>query len=175
MAAQKRVKPVLYTIGHSTRSLAEFKELLRVFEIKTVIDIRSIPKSRHNPQFSAARLKRSLEAGGLGYVWIERLGGLRHARKDSINLGWRNVSFRGYADYMATPEFADGLKKLMRLAQKKPTAITCAEAVPWRCHRSLIADALGKQGWSVRHIISKTSAPPHRFTPFLKMRHGILT
>lgn len=175
VAAKRRAKPLLYTIGHSTKPIAEFKALLQDWGVQAVIDVRSIPKSRHNPQFNSARLKRSLASSGIEYVWMEGLGGLRHAKKDSVNMGWRNSSFRGYADYMSTPEFAKNLEALMRIAQEKSVAIMCAEAVPWRCHRSLIADAIGKRGWNVRHIMSSTSAPLHRYTSFLKVRSGILT
>ena len=131
--------------------------------------------SRHNPQFNADALERSLKRKRIRYAHLKKLGGLRHAKKDSKNLGWRNASFRGFADYMAGPEFEEGLGELVRLASAKETAIMCAEAVPWRCHRSLIADALIKRGWLVRDIMSSAPAKKHRLTPFLKMEKGRLT
>jgi len=167
-------KQNIFTIGHSTRSIEEFTELLKIYGIKEVVDVRSIPKSRHNPQFSEETLLRSLQLAHICYRRVEKLGGLRHSKKDSINLGWHNVSFRGFADYMATPEFSEGLEALMKTASKRDTAIMCAEAVPWRCHRSLIADALIKKGWLVRDIMSRTSATKHRLTPFLKIKRGQL-
>jgi len=167
-------KPSIFTIGHSTRPIDEFVELLRMNDVKEVVDVRSIPMSRHNPQFNADTLKQSLRQNGIRYKRLKKLGGLRHSKKDSINLGWRNVSFRGYADYMATPEFSEGLEALTRIASSGETAIMCAEAVPWRCHRSLIADALIKKGWLVRDIIGGTSAAKHRLTPFLRVRKGQL-
>jgi len=167
-------KPSIFTIGHSTRPIDEFVELLRINDVKEVVDVRSIPMSRHNPQFNADTLKQSLKQNGIRYKRLKKLGGLRHSKKDSINLGWRNVSFRGYADYMATPEFSEGLEALTKIASSRETAIMCAEAVPWRCHRSLIADALIKKGWLVRDIISGTSAAKHRLTTFLKVRKGQL-
>ena len=130
--------------------------------------------SSYNPQFNSGTLQLSLKKEHIRYKHLKKLGGLRHSKKDSINLGWRNVSFRGFADYMATPEFSEGLEILMKEASKRNTAIMCAEAVPWRCHRSLIADALIKKGWLVRDIMSRTSATKHRLTPFLKVRKGQL-
>ena len=167
-------KPRIFTIGHSTRSIDDFVELLRAYGVKEIVDVRSIPRSLHNPQFNSDLLKRSLKQRHIRYKHIKELGGLRHAKKDSINLGWRNASFRGFADYMATEEFSDGLESLIHIASVKSTAIMCAEAVPWRCHRSLIADALTKKGWMVRDIMSRTIAVRHLLTPFLKMRKGQL-
>jgi uncharacterized protein (DUF488 family) len=167
-------KPSIFTIGHSTRRIDEFVELLRMQGVKEVVDVRSIPMSRHNPQFNTDALNQSLKQNGIRYKHLKNLGGLRHTKKDSINLGWRNVSFRGFADYMATPEFSEGLEALTKIARLRETAIMCAEAVPWRCHRSLIADALVKKGWLVRDIIGRTSAAKHRLTPFLKVRKGQL-
>ncbi len=167
-------KPLIFTIGHSTRTLAEFVELLRVHGITEIVDVRSLSRSRHNPQFNEETFARSLEREHIRYRHLNKLGGLRHANKDSINLGWRNTSFRGYADYMITPEFKEGLKELMKIARPGETAIMCAEAVPWRCHRSLIADALTKEGWLVRDIMSRTSATRHHLTAFLKIRKGQL-
>ncbi len=166
---------IIYTIGHSTRSIEQFLELLRAHNIEELVDVRTIPKSRHNPQFGQEELAASLKQAGIGYVHLGKLGGLRHSRKDSVNLGWQNLSFRGYADYMATPEFQEGLDELKAIAEKKRVAIMCAEAVPWRCHRSLIADALTTQGWQVLHIQSRKTASPHELTPFLKVQDGKLT
>jgi len=164
----------LYTIGHSTRSTRELIELLRAHGVEQVVDVRTIPKSRHNPQFSRPAITRSLHLAKIGYRQMKALGGLRHARPDSINLGWRNASFRGYADYMQTEDFAAGLERLEQLAARRPTAIMCAEALPWRCHRSLIADALTVARWRVLHIQSRRTARPHRRTPFLRVRSGRL-
>ena len=164
----------LYTIGHSTRTARELIELLRAHEVEQVVDVRTIPRSRHNPQFTRLVLSRSLRAAKIGYRHLKALGGLRHARLDSVNLGWRNASFRGYADYMQTEDFAVGLERLEQLAARRPTAILCAEALPWRCHRSLIADALTVVRWRVLHIQSRKTARPHRRTPFLRVRSGRL-
>ncbi|MGH7300381.1 MAG: DUF488 family protein [Candidatus Rokuibacteriota bacterium] len=167
-------RPILYTIGHSTRPTRELIELLRAHGVAQVVDVRTIPRSRHNPQFNRPALSRSLHAVKIGYRHLKALGGLRRARPDSINLGWRNTSFRGFADYMQTEDFAAGLARLERLAARRPTVIMCAEAVPWRCHRSLIADALTVARWRVLHIQSRRTARPHRRTPFLKVRSGRL-
>lgn len=163
-------KPVIFTIGHSTHPIGEFLNLLQAHGIKEIVDVRSIPRSRHNPQFNEEDLKQSLRKVHIRYKHLKKLGGLRHTTKGSVNLGWRNASFRGYADNMLTAEFSDGLEALIEIASVKETAIMCAEAVPWRCHRSLIADALTKRGWAVKDIMSRTSATKHRLTPFLKVR-----
>src|SRR5665213_2242359 len=157
-------KPSIFTIGHSTHTIFEFIGLLKAHGIQTIVDVRTIPKSRHNPQFNQDDFRLSLKKVGIGYKHLKKLGGLRHSKKDSINLGWRNTSFRGYADYMATADFASGLERLKIIAEKKKVAIMCAEAVPWRCHRSLIADALTKQKWSVFHIQSQKTANKHKLT-----------
>ena len=162
----------IYTIGHSTRTSEQFIELLRAHGIEELVDVRTIPRSRHNPQFGSEEIAASLRQAGIAYMHLGKLGGLRHASKDSVNLGWQNTSFRGFADYMATPEFQAGLEELKVLAEKKTVAIMCAEAVPWRCHRSLIADALTIQGWQVMHIQSRKTASPHELTPFLKVQDG---
>lgn len=168
-------KNSLLTIGHSTHPIEEFIDLLNHHGVKEIIDVRTIPKSRHSPQFNTDTLKESLHKAHIRYQHIEKLGGLRHSKKDSINLGWRNASFRGYADYMATPEFSEGLEKLMHIAHTRRTAIMCAEAVPWRCHRSLIADALTVKGWDVRDIIGSKAPTQHRLTPFMKVTNGQIT
>ena len=136
----------LLTIGHSTHPIDEFIELLKHHRVREIVDVRTVPKSRHCPQFNADAIEDSLRQASIRYTQIAKLGGLRHSRKDSINRGWRNASFRGYADYMATPEFSLALAELARIARSRKTAIMCAEAVPWRCHRSLIADALTVKG-----------------------------
>jgi hypothetical protein len=175
MRTPKKPAPSLFTLGHSTRPLAEFTMLLRAHGVGRVADVRTVPRSRHNPQFNKEVLGKSLRARRIGYRHMKELGGLRRARKDSeLNAGWRNASFRGYADYMQTPQFDAGLRKLMVLAAKKPTAIVCAEAVPWRCHRSMIADALTARGWTVRHIMSRTSARVHALNPMARKRRGRL-
>lgn len=158
----------IYTIGHSTHPIEEFIALLRSREIRLIADVRTVPKSRHNPQFNSDELEKSLLASGIGYTHLAGLGGLRHAKKDSINQGWVNASFRGFADYMRTNEFEEGLKTLLELAQRHTTAIMCAEAVPWRCHRSLIGDALLVRGITVMDIIGKSPAKTHSLTPFAK-------
>jgi len=158
--------PTIWTIGHSTRPIGEFTNLLRAHAINLLIDVRTVPRSRHNPQFNTEALALSLKTSGLSYLHLPALGGLRKTRKDSINDGWRNTSFRGYADYMQTDEFHRALEELMADSRLQPTAIMCAEAVPWRCHRSLIADALASRGWTVRHILSPVKADEHRLTPF---------
>lgn len=149
--------------------------LLRHNGVQAIADVRTIAKSRHNPQFGETELRTSLEAAGLGYRRWPGLGGLRRARSDSGNQGWRNASFRGYADYMQTEAFASALAELEAAAAGEVTAIMCAEAVPWRCHRSLIADALTVRGWQVRDIISEATPQTHRLTPFLVVRDGRLT
>lgn len=163
---------VLFTIGHSTRSIEDFIALLKAHGVRHLIDVRSVPKSRHVPQFDSDALASSLQNAGIAYSHLKALGGLRHSRKDSINTGWRNASFRGYADYMATPEFAEGLTALIKIARTTPTAIMCAEAVPWRCHRSLIADAMTLKGWKVLDILTDSAAREHKLTPFLKVIDG---
>jgi uncharacterized protein (DUF488 family) len=165
----------IYTIGHSTRTIEQFIALLRAHGIEELVDVRTVPRSRYNPQFGKEELATSLQQVGIVYTHLGKLGGLRHTTKDSVNLGWQNTSFRGFADYMATPEFQAGLDELKALAEKKTVSIMCAEAVPWRCHRSLIADALTIQGWQVLHIQSRKTAGPHELTPFLKVQDGKMT
>jgi uncharacterized protein (DUF488 family) len=163
---------ILFTIGHSTHTIEEFADLLHTHGIRHLVDVRSIPRSRHVPQFNSDALAASLGAAGIACTHIKALGGRRHSRKDSINTGWRNTSFRGYADYMDTPQFAEGLAALIAIAETQPTAIMCAEAVPWRCHRSLIADALTLKGWSVRDILTAAAPAAHKLTSFLKVVNG---
>lgn len=159
---------LVYTVGHSTRDLSEFIELLKRHEVKQLADIRTIPRSGHNPQYNLENLEEVLPAAGIRYMHIAELGGLRHTRRDSPNTGWRNASFRGFADYMQTPEFARAVEQLVKVAKARPTAIMCAEAVPWRCHRSLVADALVVRGARVEHIISGNRTQPHALTPFAR-------
>jgi uncharacterized protein (DUF488 family) len=166
-----RKQHAILTIGHSTRSIEAFLDLLRAQGVKRVIDVRTIPRSRHNPQFNRETLPQTLCQAGIGYTHLPELGGLRHAQRDSPNMGWRNISFRGYADYMQTPEFEVGLDTLMSARERESIVIMCAEAVPWRCHRSLIADALSIRGIPVEHILSATRTQPHALTPFAQV-HG---
>jgi len=159
----------ILTIGHSTHTLEEFVAMLKAHDVGQLIDVRTMPKSRRVPQFNSDSLAETLPARGIDYVHMKSLGGLRCARKDSINTGWRNASFRGYADYMATRDFKQGTDKLLELARVKRTALMCAEAVPWRCHRSLIGDALLIRGAQVEDIMSATSTREHKLTPFAKV------
>jgi uncharacterized protein (DUF488 family) len=161
-------KLTVFTIGHSTRTIEEFLEILAAHGIARLVDVRSIPKSRRVPQFNSDALAASLREKGIEYVHLKSLGGRRHTKKDSVNLGWRNASFRGYADYMATVEFHAGIARLLELAREKRTAIMCAEAVPWRCHRSLIGDALLVRGVDVEDIMTARSVRPHEMTSFAK-------
>jgi uncharacterized protein (DUF488 family) len=174
----RRVKieePAVLTIGHSNRTWKDFLDLLRAQRVKRVIDVRSIPRSRHNPHFNRETLSAKLRAARIGYVHLPKLGGLRHARRDSPNMGWRNGSFRGFADYMQTSEFEAGLHRLIKLAAQKRSAIMCAEAVPWRCHRSLIADALTVRGIRVADVMSMKLSQVHSLTPFARVQGHRIT
>jgi len=168
MKKQSKIK--IFTIGHSIHDLKTFKTILKTYNINQVIDIRSIPKSRHNPQFNFETLPTKLRNAKIGYRHIKNLGGLRHAKKDSINIGWHNTSFRGFADYMQTEEFEAGIELLIKIAKKKHIVIMCAESVPWRCHRSLIGDALLVRNISVIDIYSATESKQHTLTPWVKVR-----
>jgi uncharacterized protein (DUF488 family) len=159
----------MLTIGHSNRSIELFTEMLQAHEAKFLADVRHFPRSRHNPQFNLESLPAALETARIGYEHFPALGGRRRARKDSVNRGWRNASFRGYADYMDTPEFTAALEQLIEIASRQSTVVMCAEAVPWRCHRSLIADALTVRNIPVQHIMSATKLQPHALTPFAKV------
>lgn len=163
------VHPVVLTVGHSTRTLAEFVALLAAHSVSLLMDVRTIPRSRHNPQFNRDTLPSALELAGIGYSHVAGLGGLRRTHPDSPNMGWRNVSFRGYADYMQTDEFAENLAGLIEQAARERIALMCAEAVPWRCHRSLIADALVVHGVRALEITSATRVQEHRLTSFAKV------
>jgi uncharacterized protein (DUF488 family) len=173
----KITRPALtvFTVGHSNRRWKEFLAILRAHGIKRIVDVRSIPRSRHNPQFDQKTLRKKLRAAKIGYVHLRKLGGLRHSRRDSKNMGWRNTSFRGYADYMRTAGFDAGLRRLIKLARQKRSAIMCAEAVPWRCHRSLIADALVVRGIQVEDIMSEKTSRPHSLTSFARVRKNVIT
>ena len=151
----------LYTIGHSTRTLEEFVGLLKTYGVTLVVDVRTVPRSRHNPQFNKETLPASLKPEGIRYIHMPEIGGLRHPQRDSVNLAWKNTGFRGYADYMQTKEFTDNLLKITALAREQCLALMCAEALPWRCHRSLISDALVVRHIKVQHIISATSCLNH--------------
>jgi uncharacterized protein (DUF488 family) len=160
---------MIFTIGHSTRPIEAFIGLLEAHGVNRVVDVRTIPQSRHNPQFSRDRLSLSLERAGIQYTHLPGLGGLRRPRKDSTNVGWRNASFRGYADHMQTQAFEDSLVQCIELARDARIALMCAEAVPWRCHRSLIADALVARGFDVSEIVSAAQARPHALTPWARV------
>jgi uncharacterized protein (DUF488 family) len=156
----------IFTLGHSTLPIERFLALLHIYGIERIVDIRSIPRSRHNPQFNGTALASSMAAEHLAYIHMPALGGLRRAHKDSLNTGWRNESFRGYADYMQTEEFREALEALIEMGRDKRVAIMCAEAVPWRCHRSLVADALGVRRVPVIEILSEGTWRMHKLTPF---------
>ena len=159
----------IFTVGHSTLAIEHFLSLLHAYGIKILADIRTVPRSRHNPQFNGDALGHALKKDKIEYVPLPALGGLRHAHKDLPNTGWRNDSFRGYADYMQTKAFEEGLETLIGMSRGERTAIMCAEAVPWRCHRSLVADALSVRGIPVVEILSATSYRDHKLTPFARV------
>ncbi len=160
---------VVFTIGHSTRTIETFIRLLEAHGVQRVIDVRTIPRSRHNPQFDRGRLSPALHRARIHYRHMPGLGGLRHPRRDSTNMGWRNASFRGYADYMQTATFRENLDRCIELARRERVVLMCAEALPWRCHRSLIADALLVRGIEVREISSRVRARPHALTPWARV------
>ena len=162
----------IFTIGHSTRPIEEFITILQSHRIQLLADVRTIPRSRHNPQFNSDILPDTLKHAGIGWLHMPELGGLRKPRADSRNTIWRNLSFRGYADYMETPEFEKALADLLKFSEEKRTAIMCAEAVPWRCHRSLVGDALVAAGREVFEITGINRKQPHRLTPFAQIENG---
>jgi uncharacterized protein (DUF488 family) len=168
----------VFTIGHSTLPIDIFIGALKENSVDLLVDVRTIPRSSHNPQFGKEGLSSSLRAAGTEYRWMQSLGGLRHSHKDSINSGWRNLSFRGYADYMQTDAFAEALRELMELDNKSKVTIMCSEAVPWRCHRSLIGDALLVHHHSVEDIFvtpaGKTQRKPHALISFARVEDGRL-
>lgn len=159
----------IFTVGHSTLPIERFIALLTIYGIKQLADVRTVPRSRHNPQFNADMLADSLARNDILYVQMPALGGLRHPKRESVNLGWRNKSFRGYADYMQTETFQAAVDDLVRVGLERRTAIMCAEAVPWRCHRSLVADALSVRGVPVVEILSETNWRMHELTPFAQV------
>lgn len=159
----------IFTIGHSTRPLAEFVRLLQAHAVTCLVDVRTVPCSRRNPQFNRESLPDSLGACGIAYAHFAELGGLRRPGADSPNAAWRNTSFRGYADHMQTPQFAEGVQKLLAIAQEYQVAVMCAEAVPWRCHRSLLADALLACGIAVEEIVSEARRQPHKLTEWARV------
>jgi uncharacterized protein (DUF488 family) len=159
----------IFTLGHSTLPIERFIALLQTYGIERLVDIRTVPRSRHNPQFNDTSLVSTLPAEQIEYVSMPALGGLRHPRKDSPNTGWRNSSFRGYADYMQTRQFQEAIEILIQMSHSKRVAIMCAEAVPWRCHRSLVADALNARAVPVIEILSESSHRPHQLTPFARL------
>lgn len=165
----------IFTIGHSTGPIEEFVGLLKEYSIAQLVDIRTIPRSRHNPQYERGNLRATLESEGIQYIHLKELGGLRPSTKDSINNAWRNKSFRNYADYMQTEDFRQGIEKLLSIAEEAQTAIMCAEAVPWRCHRSLVSDALLVRGVKVYDIMSAGKAPEHRMTSFAVVKNDTVT
>jgi uncharacterized protein (DUF488 family) len=169
------MRPTVWTIGHSTRSRAEFLALLSHHHIEVVADVRRYPGSRRWPQFKRPNLQRSLRSQGLAYLWLPHLGGRRRPAADSSNTAWRSAMFRGYADYMATEPFAEGLTELVSVIYGLRTCIMCAEAVWWRCHRGLIADVLKSQGFRVCHILTRTSSVPHPFTSAAHLTSGGLS
>jgi len=164
----------IFTIGHSTRSLEEFLALLAAYEVTFLVDIRTAPASRRHPHFARESLAAALHDGGIGYRHLKDLGGWRKPRPDSLHTGWRSESFRGYADYMETPAFAAALEQLLADAQSHTVAIMCAEAVPWRCHRQLVADAMVARGVEVVHILDREHTEVHRLTPFARITDGRL-
>jgi uncharacterized protein (DUF488 family) len=165
----------IFTIGHSTRTIEEFVGMLKAYGVTCLADIRTVPRSRTNPQFNKDALPDSLELHGIKYTHIAGLGGLRKTSADSVNKGWRNDSFRGYADYMQTPEFEESLNALIELMGRETVAIMCAEAVPWRCHRSLVADALTVRGFNAEDIMSVTKSEPHKIRSFAKVEGTKIT
>jgi uncharacterized protein (DUF488 family) len=167
--------PTVLTVGHSTRPLAEFIALLSGHSVSRLLDVRTVPRSRHNPQFNRDSLPAALEDAGIRYTHAAGLGGFRHTFTGSLNMGWRNVSFRGFADYMQTPEFARHLSALVEEATHDRIALMCAEAVPWRCHRSLIADALTVHGIRAEEIINATRLQVHKVTSFARLNGVVIT
>ncbi len=168
-------KIIIFTIGHSTHTLDSFIKMLQNYGIQELVDIRTIPRSRHNPQFNSDTLEHALKKAHISYQLMKGLGGLRHAKKDSVNMGWQNSSFRGFADYMQTAEFKENLVKFIEKARHKQLVIMCAEAIPWRCHRSLIGDALLIRGIDVQDIFSATSSKPHELTPWAHVEGTTIT
>jgi hypothetical protein len=174
-STQVRAGTMIYTVGHSTRPLEDFIALLAAHGVQRLVDVRTVPRSRHNPQFNRDTLPAALKDSGIEYSHVAALGGLRKPKPDSPNAGWRNLSFRGYADHMQTAEFGRSLDELMALAKTEQLALMCAEAVPWRCHRSLIGDALLVHGIGVEEIVDAKRRQPHRLTPFAAVHETTIT
>ncbi len=175
MSAQVNAPQPIWTIGHSTRSIEEFLSLLTGSRIEMVADVRSFPGSRRYPQYGKEALAATLAAHRIGYRWLPALGGRRKTTPDSPNKAWRNASFRGYADHMSTQEFELGLGELLELSNGSRTAIMCSEAVWWRCHRSMIADALRVRGIEVAHILDANHCVPHPMTSAAQITGGVLS
>jgi len=165
----------VYTIGHSTRTLDEFVGLLKTYGVTLVVDVRTVPRSRHNPQFNKETLPNSLKPSGIKYIHMPEIGGLRRPKHDSVNLAWKNLGFRGYADYMQTKEFTENLLKIIALARENRLALMCAEALPWRCHRSLISDALVVRHLKVEHIIGESSCLNHELSEMARVEGNQIT
>lgn len=165
----------VYTIGHSTRPIEKFIQILQLYGIEKVVDVRTIAASRHNPQYNEEELRKSLNRRQIDYVHCRGLGGLRHASKESVNTGWHNASFRGYADYMQKIEFRENIEQLIDIARNEQIVLMCAEALPWRCHRSLIGDALVIRSIEVINIFSEKISKPHILTPFAKIEGLAIT
>lgn len=165
---------IIWTIGHSTNTLEKFVGILKSYDIETVADVRSLPGSRKYPQYNKENLEESLPENGIKYIHISKLGGRRKVSKYSINTGWRHPAFRGYADYMETLEFKNGINELISIVMKSRTAIMCAESLWWRCHRSIIADYLKLNGWKVIHIFSDHKIEEHTYTQPAKIINGKL-
>jgi len=170
----RQVLSEVFTVGHSTKTLEEFIQTLKQYDIKKVVDVRTMPRSRYNPQFNKETFKRSLNAEGIRYLHMPGLGGLRHPVKNSPNAAWRNASFRGFADYMQTEEFKKNLDVVIKLIKKERIVLMCAEILPWRCHRSLISDALFTRGILAKHIFSPTNCKDHEITPWAKIKGRLL-
>jgi len=166
---------LILTIGHSTRALDDFLDILRAHTVTRLVDVRTIPRSRRNPQFNQDSLSESLKQSAIAYVLMKQLGGLRRPKADSSNMGWRNLSFRGFADYMQTQEFAKGIDQLIGLAKNSQVAIMCAEVLPWRCHRWLIADALTIRGIPVEHIMTIKKRTKHSLTRWAHIEGAQIT
>lgn len=171
----KEQELTVFTIGHSTRTLAEFIQLLKTYGVTLLVDVRTVPRSRHNPQFNKETLPASLKSEGIRYIHMPEIGGLRRPKRDSVNLAWKNMGFRGYADFMQTKEFTDNLLKIIALARENCLALMCAEALPWRCHRSLISDALVVRHVKVQHIINASSTITHELNEMAQVEGTKIT
>jgi len=165
----------IFTIGHSTRTIDEFIDLIKTFDVILIVDVRTVPRSRHNPQFNKETLPNTLKSYSIKYIHMPEIGGLRRPKHDSVNLAWRNSGFRGYADYMQTKEFIDNLLKIVALSRENCIALMCAEALPWRCHRSLISDALVVRHVKVQHIISAISLISHQLSEMAQVEGTKIT